>query len=90
MVPSLIYSHDRNFVFVEFGLAKAILFPPGLLPPLRLATAEKLVIDSSNDMYNNATSGNRHQGLMKMAYEWYVVRSDQILIIVGLSQFKRH
>ncbi|KAF9381291.1 hypothetical protein CPC16_009914 [Podila verticillata] len=53
----------------KFGLAKAILFPPGLLPPLRLATAEKLVIDSSNEMYNNATSGNRHQGLMKMAYE---------------------
>ncbi|KAF9322600.1 hypothetical protein BG006_002254 [Podila minutissima] len=53
----------------KFGLAKAILFPHGLLPPLRLATAEKLVIDSSNEMYNNATSGNRHQGLMKMAYE---------------------
>ncbi|KAG0334038.1 hypothetical protein BG004_000576 [Podila humilis] len=53
----------------KFRLAKAILFPPGLLPPLRLATAEKLVIDSSNDMYNNATNGNRHQGLMKMAYE---------------------
>ncbi|KAF9179252.1 hypothetical protein BGZ50_007128 [Haplosporangium sp. Z 11] len=53
----------------KFELAKAILFPPGLLPPLRLATAEKLVIDCSNDMYNNATSGNRHQGLMKMAYD---------------------
>ncbi|KAF9430022.1 hypothetical protein BGZ94_008619 [Podila epigama] len=53
----------------KFGLAKAILFPPGLLPPLRLATAEKLVIDCSNEMYSNATSGNRHQGLMKMAYE---------------------
>ncbi|KAG0198298.1 hypothetical protein BGX28_008263, partial [Mortierella sp. GBA30] len=53
----------------KFELAKAILFPPGLLPPLRLATAEKLVIDCSNDMFNNATSGNRHQGLMKMAYE---------------------
>ncbi|KAF9285514.1 hypothetical protein BGZ68_003793 [Mortierella alpina] len=53
----------------KFELAKAILFPPGLLPPLRLATAEKLVIDCSNEMFNNATSGNRHQGLMKMAYE---------------------
>lgn len=63
-----------NFSALEFGLAKAILFPHGLLPPLRLATAEKLVIDSSNEMYNNATSGNRHQGLMKMAYEWYVLK----------------
>ncbi|KAG0299220.1 hypothetical protein BGZ98_010243 [Dissophora globulifera] len=53
----------------KFELAKAILFPPGLLPPVRLATAEKLVIDCSNEMYNNATSGNRHQGLMKMAYD---------------------
>ncbi|KAF9921302.1 hypothetical protein FBU30_008700 [Linnemannia zychae] len=53
----------------KFELAKAILFPPGLLPPVRLAVAEKLVIDCSNEMYNNATSGNRHQGLMKMAYE---------------------
>ncbi|KAG0051008.1 hypothetical protein BGZ83_004225 [Gryganskiella cystojenkinii] len=53
----------------KFELAKAIIFPPGLLPPLRLATAEKLVIDCSNEMYNNATSGNRHQGLMKMAYD---------------------
>ncbi|KAG0003286.1 hypothetical protein BGZ65_001856, partial [Modicella reniformis] len=53
----------------KFGLAKAILFPPGLLPPIRLATAEKLVIDCSNEMYNNATSGNRQQGLMKMAYD---------------------
>ncbi|KAF9157485.1 hypothetical protein BGX20_003920, partial [Mortierella sp. AD010] len=52
-----------------FELAKATLFPPGLLPPVRLATAEKLVIDCSNEMYNNATSGNRHQGLMKMAYD---------------------
>ncbi len=58
------------FLAIEFELAKAILFPPGLLPPLRLATAEKLVIDCSNEMFNNATSGNRHQGLMKMAYEW--------------------
>ncbi|KAI8353047.1 secretory pathway protein Sec39-domain-containing protein [Mortierella sp. GBAus27b] len=53
----------------KFGLAKAVLFPPGLLPPIRLATAEKLVIDCSNEMYNNATSGNRHQGLMKMSYD---------------------
>ncbi|KAF9997619.1 hypothetical protein BGZ80_003736 [Entomortierella chlamydospora] len=53
----------------KFELAKATLFPPGLLPPVRLATAEKLVIDCSNEMYNNATSGNRHQGLMKMAYD---------------------
>ncbi|KAF9438264.1 hypothetical protein BGZ76_008905 [Entomortierella beljakovae] len=53
----------------KFELAKATLFPPGLLPPVRLAIAEKLVIDCSNEMYNNATSGNRHQGLMKMAYE---------------------
>ncbi|ORZ21883.1 secretory pathway protein Sec39-domain-containing protein [Lobosporangium transversale] len=53
----------------KFELAKAILFPPGLLPPVRLAVAEKLVIDCSNEMYNNATSGNRHQGLMKMAYD---------------------
>ncbi|KAF9134047.1 hypothetical protein BGW39_008266 [Mortierella sp. 14UC] len=53
----------------KFELAKAILFPPGLLPPVRLAVAEKLVIDCSNEMYNNASSGNRHQGLMKMAYD---------------------
>ncbi|KAF9201793.1 hypothetical protein BGZ49_008001 [Haplosporangium sp. Z 27] len=53
----------------KFDLAKATLFPPGLLPPVRLAVAEKLVIDCSNEMYNNATSGNRHQGLMKMAYD---------------------
>ncbi|KAF8932294.1 hypothetical protein BGZ58_007130 [Dissophora ornata] len=53
----------------KFELAKAILFPPGLLPPVRLAVAEKLVIDCSNEMYTNATSGNRHQGLMKMAYD---------------------
>ncbi|KAK3813603.1 MAG: secretory pathway protein Sec39-domain-containing protein [Linnemannia gamsii] len=53
----------------RFELAKAILFPPGLLPPVRLAVAEKLVLDCSNEMYNNASSGNRHQGLMKMAYD---------------------
>ncbi|KAK5823477.1 secretory pathway protein Sec39-domain-containing protein [Linnemannia elongata] len=53
----------------KFELAKAILFPPGLLPPVRLAVAEKLVIDCSSEMYNNAPSGNRHQGLMKMAYD---------------------
>ncbi|KAI7818637.1 secretory pathway protein Sec39-domain-containing protein [Gamsiella multidivaricata] len=53
----------------KFELARAILFPPGMLPPVRLATAEKLVIDCSNEMFNNATSGNRHQGLMKMAYD---------------------
>ncbi|KAF9584559.1 hypothetical protein BGW38_006034 [Lunasporangiospora selenospora] len=53
----------------KFELAKAILFPPGMLPPVRLATAEKLVIDCSNDFYNNAISGNKEQGLMKMAYD---------------------
>ncbi|KAG0238094.1 hypothetical protein BGW41_008240 [Actinomortierella wolfii] len=60
----------------RFELAKSVLFPPGLMPPLRLATAEKLVIDCSIEFYNNATSGNMHHGYLKMAYDCLHVLPD--------------
>ncbi|KAG0255496.1 hypothetical protein DFQ27_006225 [Actinomortierella ambigua] len=60
----------------KFKLAKSVLFPLGQLPPLRLATAEKLVIDSSIEFYNNATSGNMNYGYLKMANDCLHVLPD--------------
>ncbi|CAG8495424.1 2174_t:CDS:2, partial [Ambispora gerdemannii] len=53
----------------KFLLAREILFPIDQPNPLDISTAEKLVIDSSREFFDNATSGNMHYGYMKMAYE---------------------
>ncbi|CAG8539491.1 9441_t:CDS:2 [Ambispora leptoticha] len=53
----------------KFLLAREILFPIDQPNPLDISTAEKLVIDSSREFFDNATSGNMNYGYMKKAYE---------------------
>jgi hypothetical protein len=54
----------------KFRLAREILLPLDGTRPLDAAASEKLIIDSSREFFDNASSGNMHHGYMRMAYEW--------------------
>ncbi|CAJ0763802.1 2974_t:CDS:2 [Entrophospora sp. SA101] len=53
----------------RFRFAQEILLPSDKTPPLEADVAEKLVVDASREFFDNATTGNKNQGYMKMAYE---------------------
>ncbi|MBW0484434.1 hypothetical protein O181_024149 [Austropuccinia psidii MF-1] len=64
----------------KFKLAKALLLPSsGILSPAP-EVLEKLVIAASREFYDNAESGNLHEGDMKLAYDCLAVAPQTLAI----------
>lgn len=51
------------------GLAKSLLQPSSAAAPLEPGIVQELVISASREFYDNAESGNIHEGDMKLAFE---------------------
>jgi neuroblastoma-amplified sequence len=54
----------------EFRVAKSVLRKSRTVYLSNPQVVEGQVLASSREFYDNASSGNLHQGDMKLAYEW--------------------
>ena len=70
-----------SFPRADFSLAKAML--AARPAPLDRSTIESIVLAASVEFYENAETGNLHEGDMKLAYNWSVAVS--VLRVVHFS-----
>lgn len=54
----------------EFDLARSLFSPSTGERPLDTRAEQELVLAASREFYDNAESGNIHEGNMKLAFEW--------------------
>ena len=55
---------------IGFRLAKDLMVGPKRDKTLDIGRAEQLVLDAEQEFFDNATTGNMHDGNMKLAMEW--------------------
>jgi hypothetical protein len=56
----------------EFDITRSMLYASRSKIRLEHQVIEEIVIASSHELYDNASSGNYKVGDMKLAYDWYV------------------
>ena len=54
----------------KINLAKKIAFPSSGSPPIPMQDLEMIVLDSARDFFDNAESGDKTKGYMKIALNW--------------------
>ena len=66
----IIYGYAPLIVALGFDVARSMLKDSKSRLKLPAATVEEVCIASSQEFYDNASSGNYHFGDMKLAYDW--------------------
>lgn len=56
----------------EFGIARNMLHGHKSALKMDSTMIENIALSVSQELYDNATSGNYHFGDMKLAYDWWV------------------